>query len=751
MTTTHRLAARRTNHRDPAVEAGRPSDALPLPPMELAGARVQARVDGASLWIVIDGGGGELAVRAAFCPNNALEVTQASGSDDRWTIDLATSVGPMRSVVEWPTAAHPTLHVTTSVIPKEDTLVRSWPRDLVAVGPDAGGAGPEGTVHTSQRGPRTGVIYATMSAAPGTSSGWERFLYWQHLTSLNAYFTDTHTTPIDAVGGDWPVMGFRLPDSDTPLRGSRDYTISDVYLSVERTTGAARTEAATYLDLMAGLYLLVPKPNPGWHDWPEQADRVLLDLTFSPECSERDGNRRYLLPYVADRTKPPESMVQLTVLLALRDFGRWVGTAPRLADEIARGLASFYDPAVRSIGRWLPGRSFTEQSEEIQSRYAMDSWYLCHILFNLSRMAIDGDRDARRLFLRSLPAAIAIARRFDYRWPVFFDHRTHDVIRAEASPGAGGENDVGGLYANVMLQAQELTGKTEYLEEAARAADAMTGLGFRLGYQMNTTMLGAQAMLRLWSLRDDDRYGELLDWCLANFVDNLGLWECQYGTGPAQKTFFGSFPLHDAQYVAAYEEAEMVAIIHDLLAEDNGRIRASARLLLGEYLRHAQDRSWTYFPGHQSPDALSPKQRVGRLEPLLAVPVEDLTDGWQQSGQVGQEVYGSALAFVAATRHFRPLPRTHLRFHCDYPLADFKATGRRVTFRLTGDRRGTATVRLIPTDANAAVPAVSCSISGRSTAVAPTTSPEGHLLFRARGDAEVRITLASPRPKHVRR
>ena len=70
----------------------------------------------------------------------------------------------------------------------------------------------------------------------------------------------------------------------------------------------------------------------------------------------------------------------------------------------------------------------------------------------------------------------------------------------------------------------------------------MTGLGFRLGYQMNTTMLGAQAMLRLWKITGDEAYADLLDTCLANFVDNLGLWECRYGTGLAQMTFFGSFP-----------------------------------------------------------------------------------------------------------------------------------------------------------------------------------------------------------------
>ncbi len=705
--------------------------------------RVEARADERSLWVVADGGEGALAIRAAFCPDSHLKVTQVDTADGRWTIDLATSMGAVRSVVEWPAGANPTIHVTTNLIPTEDTLVRTWPRDLIAIRSDEDGSDTEGTIHTAQRGPRTGVVYGTMSSPIRM-----RFLYLQHFTSLNACFTDTHTTPIDSVGGEWPVMGFRLPDSESALQASRDYTISDVYLALEPDRGSAtRTEAATYLDLMAGLYLSFPKRTPGWHDWPEQAMRVLRDLTFSPECSERDGAHRYLLPYVSDRTKPPESMVQLTVLLALEDFGRWVGSRPRLAAELTRGLPAFFDPEVRSVGRWLPGRPFTEQSEEIQSRYAMDSWYLYHILFNLSRLATSGDRTARRLFVRSLPAAITVARRFGYRWPVFFDQRTYDVIRAEASPGQGGENDVGGLYANVMLQAYELTDRAEYLEEAKRAAEALAGLGFRLGYQMNTTMLGAQAMLRLWKITGEDGYADLLDTCLANFVDNLGLWECRYGTGLAQMTFFGSFPLHDAPYLAAYEEAEMVAIIHELFAEGGDRIRGSARLLLAEYLRHAQDRSWMYFPGHQSPDALSPRQRVGRLEPLLAIPVEDLTDGWQQSGQVGQEIYGSALAFVAATRHFRTLPGTHLTFHCDYPLSDFTTSrpGRNLSFRLTGDRRGTATIRLIPTDPNAPLPIVSCSTSGRTRDIPPTISPEGHVVFHVGGNSEVRVAWRAPK------
>ncbi len=94
--------------------------------------------------------------------------------------------------------------------------------------------------------------------------------------------------------------------------------------------------------------------------------------------------------------------------------------------------------------RWLPGAPFREQSEDIQGHGAMDSWYLYHSQFKLARAAKLGDRPAARLFKRSLPYAMKVARRFNYRWPVFFDLESLDVVRAEASPGRGGENDVAG-------------------------------------------------------------------------------------------------------------------------------------------------------------------------------------------------------------------------------------------------------------------------------------------------------------------
>ena len=150
--------------------------------------------------------------------------------------------------------------------------------------------------------------------------------------------------------------------------------------------------------------------------------------------------------------------------------------------------------------------------------------------------------EAARLFRKSLPFAIKVAHRFGYRWPIFFDLQTLEIIRAESAPGKGGENDVAGLYALVMLEAYEMTGKSAYLDEAKEAASALEGLGFALGYQTNTTGFGAEAMLRLWELTGDDLYMGLADVCIANLLDNVWLWTPVTATVPAVGRSSGCSP-----------------------------------------------------------------------------------------------------------------------------------------------------------------------------------------------------------------
>ena len=132
-----------------------------------------------------------------------------------------------------------------------------------------------------------------------------------------------------------------------------------------------------------------------------------------------------------------------------------------------------------TIMRWHPKVADNMEGEEEQKKpLVMDSWYLHHPLLNLSRLALKGDKVAEKLFLDSLEFAIKVAHHFDYNWPVFYKMDTLEVVKAETQPGKGGEKDVPGLYAHVMLQAWELTGKKRYLAEAEKAAQRLQGLGF---------------------------------------------------------------------------------------------------------------------------------------------------------------------------------------------------------------------------------------------------------------------------------
>jgi hypothetical protein len=717
-----------------------------LPERLVRGSAITLHASLDSLWVVAAQPGGGVALRVAYCPAGALRVREVDGAD-AWTVDITTALGPIRSVIDFPQAQRRLIHARSSLIPTTPTSIAEWPRDLVPFADRHDPAAANGTVHTAQRGPRSGAIYGSTTDPLELT-----FLYLQDFSASSAYFEHTHTTPEGSVGGTWPELGYALPPSgDTTLHPSNEYILSDAFLAlIEGAPDDQIQMAQTYLDLLAEIYQAMSRPQPVFHAWPDLAEVTLRDLAFSPQVSEQRRGQRYLMPYVDDRSKPPESMVQFTVLLPLIEYGSWSGREPNLGHELLKGIPTFFDKAVGSLVRWLPGEPFLEQTEDVQTHRAMDSWYLYHVFFNLARAARLGDRNAARLFRKSMPFAIKVAHRFGYRWPVFFDLQSLEIIRAESAPGKGGENDVAGLYALVMLEAYDMTGETSYLDEAKEAARALQDLGFTLSYQTNTTGFGAEAMLRLWNLTGDDIYMGLADVCIANLLDNVWLWSCGYGHGPGRRTFFGMFPLHDAPYLAAYEEAEMISKVHDYLNVGRDAIRPSVRLLLAEYARYAVDRLWAYLPAHQAPEAVSDMPRVGSMRKELEIPVEDLQDGWEKSGQVGQEVYGAGMAFVATTRHFRPLPGTSVLLFCDYPVFDLESKrGRgsagRASFRVGGDRRGFAAIRIIPRDPNEPTPEVRLEIGGSQRQVPGDVTPEGHLRFAIPGESEVRLSWRRPR------
>lgn len=335
----------------------------------------------------------------------------------------------------------------------------------------------------------------------------------------------------------------------------------------------------------------------------------------------------------------------------------------------------------------------------------MDAWYLHHPLLNLARMALEGDEMAKDLFLKSIDYAIKVAHHFNYKWPVFYNMKTLEVLKEETQPGMGGEKDVAGVYAQVMLQAWDLTGDKRYFEEAKIAAKSVIKFGFDIFYQANNVAFSTKAMLRLYKETGDEIYLNLCHLYIANLLKNVAIWECDYGYGKNFPMFFGLFPLNDAPYLAVYEEQESFASVHDLLTMAEGTpLLDSARLLLAEYAKYMINRAVYYYPPMLPKDMLSEETKTGEVDPKLWVALEDIHDGWEKAGTVGQEVYGAGMSFGIVPRHYIRIPGQSFMIYIEYPTGRKQINGDTLTVNVLGSAEMMCRLCVIKTGETADLP-----------------------------------------------
>lgn len=569
-------------------------------------------------------------------------------------------------------------------------------------------------------------------------------MYFQNLTALNDYFEQTETSGAELVRGEWPELGLALPAATKkPLAAGKKIVISDAFVSF--STEVPKDEAAMvrqYLNMMANIYLQLPLPQTEYHDWPSALKDGLRDLIDSPGCwSQVDGNH-YFNAYVCDYKTPPEIMVQLAILLPLIDYIEWNKGEVDIIETIKKGLPPFYNEDLKVIMRWHPAAEdkLENEEEQLQPR-TMDAWYLHHPMLNLSRLALKGDKEARRLFVDSLEYAIKVAHKFNYAWPVFYNMETLEVLKAETEPGEGGEKDVPGLYAHVMLQAYELTGEKRYLNEAEKAAKTLQGLGFDVFYQANNTTFSAGALLRLYKVTKNQLYLDLSYLCLANVLNNVQLWDCNYGYGKNFPTFFAVFPLSNAPYTAAYEEEEVFCALHDYLHHAEGvDILPSVKLLVAEYIRFLVYRAIYYYPPMLPKEMLSEEVKTGELDPNLWIALEDMRDGWEKCGQVGQEVYGAGNAFGILPRHYMLVPGEDFMVFVDYPTENFTTRkGQPISFIVKGDSRLTCRLVML-TPGKKKLPAFEINAHGQKQIIKGTKRKDGNIEYTIQGDQKISIT-----------
>lgn len=697
-----------------------------------------------SVWIQTElPNGGRVAFRAAYSPGNDLEVMKIEHTQqENITLQLNSAIGEQHiSISIDQTEKSPVLRYTTSLIPAKDLIIPSWPKDILFNGKKDNPEKTHGTIHARQFGTRSGFLYLSETMPKSAT-----LLYLQNLTALSEYGDQTETSLGDTVGGAWPELGFSLPAANKPLKAGKEVIISDAFIAFSEEIPEKQPDMIRlYLDLLARIYLLLPKPETQYNHWPDILDKGLKDLIDSPGCWSQVDGHKYFNAYVSDYDTPPEIMVQLAVLLPLMDYVDWSKKELEVIKTIKAGLPSFYNEKLGTIMRWLPAAEDKLKGEEEQKvPKVMDSWYLHHPLLNLSRLALKGDQMAKKLFLNSLDFAIKVAHHFKYQWPVFYKMDTLEVIKAETAEGKGGEKDVAGIYAHVMLQAFELTADQRYLNEAEKAAKTLQGLGFEIFYQANNTAFSSGALLRLYKITKNELYLDLSYRCLAGIFRNVQLWDCNYGYGKHFPKFFSLYPLNDAPYTAVYEEQEVFCALHDYLKHaENVDILPSVRLLIAEYIRYLVDRAVYYYPTMLPTDMLEQKPKIGEVDANLWIALEDLQDGWLKSGTVGQEVYGAGNAFGILPRHYLQIPGAPFMIYTDYPTSGFNARkGKNISFKILGDQRISCRMMLVKISQKK-IPEFRVLLNGKKEPLKARPVQNANLEYIIPGNSSITIQLPS--------
>jgi len=138
-------------------------------------------------------------------------------------------------------------------------------------------------------------------------------------------------------------------------------------------------------------------------------------------------------------------------------------------------------------------------------------------------------------------------------------------------------------------------------------------------------------------------------------------------------------------------------------ADNLQEILPSVRLLLAECVKYIINRVSYYYPPRLPREVLAEREDVktGEVDPNLWIALEDLRDGWDRSGQVGQEVYGAGIAFGVVPRQYYKVKEAGFMVFTEYPATQFTTKKQELTFFTRGDERLSFRIALLPIDGKA--------------------------------------------------
>jgi hypothetical protein len=500
--------------------------------------------------------------------------------------------------------------------------------------------------------------------------------YWTDLTALNPFMQAAHFTPSATPRRQGQRFGHQFSSADlknqpqsitAPLYDSYLYLIPGDPLNEDDMF-------ARYLHNLSDIYDLMAVPEDHLFGWllpygiPEGAlkpapaiqDLTLRDLKSEENWVSLDG-KRYLRAYVSDTRQSAEAITQLDVYSALTRYKMRFGDVPDYYQDLRATIPDFFNPDFGPSGMFQNSGPISLTGPQGRG----DTWYELGHALKVAELALwdPEDGELRNLALRSGETWIEIAHAVDYRFPRFYAFDTWEGLEREP--------DAGGGYAYFMLLLHDLTGEELYIDEARTALKALEGYGFLFSYETHMTALTAAAAARMYQIENDPLYLDVINLAVANLMRLSWIWECDYGwmgpsnfdeiprdvmwaAGAGGRTFFGLNPTQRSAVITPKEQYEAWIYLIETLQRLHGVLDPSVEKLVTEFVKHTlltiPGSLPPFIPDGAATEHPAAYETVSENDLTLYIPLEDLRDGWDLSGVIGQELYGAGMAPAMASQ-----------------------------------------------------------------------------------------------------
>ena len=544
-------------------------------------------------------------------------------------------------------------HWTVDLHPEEPLAITTTSRDVWFY--NRNGSCPEAlpfAEYCRQKGRGVGVVYGY--DGEGTQS---TLLYWQDFSALNDYYSFSGKTPNESIVASPDGFGHLLPVPGL-IPPHRDTRVADSYLYLQ--PGAPTTDrdkSKRFVQMMGRIYPHIIKPETQYTDWLEVARKSVVQLQDPENWLDHKG-KKYLGAYV--HFPGAESFCQMEILNPLEKLNQATGIGTELINKLRPNLVDFYEPGFDGTGMYWDGLA-------PMGSFEADPWYFIMPQILIADQGRSGNLKAVEIALNSSRFTMKLARELDYQFLLRTELKKKEFMWPNFP-----ENDVIGGYAYYMLQCYDLAStksqKQEYLGEAKNAVRKMEGTSFKYLYDSLMTPLGAVAAARLAKITGDDAWLEYAYIPLADMLRYSWIWEGDYGYGRHYSTFFGVNSLNGGSLLAGCEMHHCWSLTKEFYQIAEGDMLPEANLLCSEFIKYQINVYRSTLPPFLPEGAVRNKTSLGIMRKDYYVAVESLQDGWDKSGQVGQEIYGTGGVFSIPANAYLHLPAIKSYLYCEYPV-----------------------------------------------------------------------------------